>query len=211
MRLAHNILLLNLNSMLLQCEQVTEPKDIADFIIYCQTSIEEIHTHHELEEKNLFPALEEYSVQKNIMAENLAQHHAFEANLLWVEKYLAKVTPETYDGKQLKTLIEAFATDLVPHLNAEIPTLLNVEKYGAEKLGKIWEEFNSKILPSIKDKVCILLPIDLSELELTVSVASCAPQHSRRHRQILRSRKAQFPTLPMVCAIPRSLLFRKTV
>jgi hypothetical protein len=48
MTLAQDILLLNLNSIYLQYEQVTEPKDVADFLIYCQYSIEEIHTHHEL-------------------------------------------------------------------------------------------------------------------------------------------------------------------
>jgi hemerythrin-like domain-containing protein len=173
MCLAHNILLLNLNSICLQCEQVTEPKDIADFIIYCQCSIEEIHTHHEMEEANLFPQIAEYSGEKDIMVGNLAQHHAFQTSLERLEGHLATVTPETYDGKRLKNLIETFAKDLVPHLSDEIQTLLGLEKYGGEELGNLFKEFNAKILPSIKDKVrlplahSILSTSGLAECELT--------------------------------------------
>jgi len=153
MSLAHNILLLNLNSIYLQCEQVTEPKDIADFIIYYQCSIEEIHTHHEIEEENLFPQIAKYSGEEDIMATNLEQHHAFEASLARLETYLALVTPETYNGKWLKSLVETFGNKLEPHLTHEIVTLLGLEKYGGEKLGKLFTEFNAKIIPSIKDKV----------------------------------------------------------
>lgn len=166
MSLAHNILLLNLNSMILQCEQITDPKDIADFIIFCQCAIEEIHTHHDMEEANLFPQIAEYSGEKDVMAANFAQHHAFEAALETLEKYLSTVTPETYDGTRLKSLIEAFAKDLVPHLTDEITTLLGLEKYGGEALGKVFTEFNAKILPSVKDKhrvlPCVLGGIDKS-------------------------------------------------
>lgn len=171
MTLAHNILLLNLNSIYLQCEQVTKPKDIADFIIYAQCSIEEIHTHHALEEENLFPQVAEYTCEKDIMAGNLEQHHAFEATLGRLEKYLSTVTPETYDGKHLKHLIETFANDLVPHLTEEIETLLGLEKYGGEKLGKLWEEFNEKILPSIKDKVCLPLAVSILQPVLLQNVS----------------------------------------
>jgi hemerythrin-like domain-containing protein len=153
MALAHNILLLNLNSIYLQCEQVTDPKDIADFIIYAQCSIEEIHTHHHLEEIYLFPGIVEYTGEKDIMAVNLQQHHAFKASLAALEKYLGEVTPETYVGAELKQMIKTFGDELVPHLTEEIGTLLALEKYGGEKLGKLFAEFNEKILPSIKDKV----------------------------------------------------------
>jgi hypothetical protein len=159
MCLAHNVLVLNLNAIYLQCEQVTQPKDVGDFLIFCQASIEEIRTHHEMEEKSFFPWIAEYTGVKNIMELNIEQHHAFEAALKKLEAYLYAVTPEAYDGKRVKKLLEDFAVALVPHLNDEIPTLLALEKYGGEKLGLVYERFNKQILASVKDKVRALRPL----------------------------------------------------
>jgi hemerythrin-like domain-containing protein len=158
MCLAHNILILNLNAIYLQCEQVTQPKDVADFLIFCQASMEETRTHHEMEENSLFPWIAEYTGEKNIMEANLEQHHAFEAALKKLEAYLYSVTPEAYDGKWVKKLLEDFAVALVPHLNDEIPTLLALEKYGGEQLGVVYERFNKQILASVKDKVRVPCP-----------------------------------------------------
>ena len=38
MALAHNIMVRNLNAIYLQAEGVKEPKDIADFLIFCRKS-----------------------------------------------------------------------------------------------------------------------------------------------------------------------------
>jgi hypothetical protein len=70
------------------------------------------------------------------MATNLEQHHAFEASLAILKKYLTEVTPATYIGTELKKLVETFADELVPHLTDEIVTLLALEKYGGEKFGQ---------------------------------------------------------------------------
>jgi hypothetical protein len=153
MCLAHNVLILNLNAIYLQCEQVTQPKDVVDFVIFCQASIEEMRTHHDMEEKSFFPWIAQYTGEKNIMDVNIEQHHAFEAALKKLEAYLYALLPEVYDGKQVKKLLEDFAVALVPHLNDEIPTLLALEKYGGEKLGLVYERFNKQILASVKDKV----------------------------------------------------------
>jgi hypothetical protein len=156
--LAHNILILNLNAIYLQCEEVSQPKDVADFLIFCQASIEEMHAHHEMEEKSLFPWIAEYTGEKNIMKANIEQHHAFERALKKLEAYTYAATPEDYDGKQVKKLLEDFAVALVPHLNDEIPTLLALEKYGGEQLGVVYERFNKQIMSFVKDKVRALLP-----------------------------------------------------
>lgn len=158
MCLAHNVLILNLNAIYLQCEQVTQPKDVADFLIFCQASIEEMRTHHEMEEKSFFPWIAEYTGEKDIMTANLEQHHAFEGALKKLEEYLYAATPKVYDGKRVKKLLEDFAVELVPHLNDEIPTLLALEKYGGKQLGVVYERFNKQILSSVKNKVRALLP-----------------------------------------------------
>lgn len=166
MCLAHNMLILNLNAIYHQCEQVKEPKDVADFLIFCQASIEEMRTHHEMEEKNFFPGIIEYTGDEHIMDANIEQHHGFEPGLKIFEEYLYAATPETYDGKRVKKLLEDFAVALVPHLSDEIPTLLGLEKYGGKPLGVVYERFNKQIMGSVKDKHRVL-PCGLGAIDRT--------------------------------------------
>ena len=168
MCLAHNAMIRNLNSIYLQCEQITVPKDQADFIIFCQAAIEVIHTHHQMEEANFFPQIAEYTGEPDIMQKNIEQHRAFDAGLTIFEEHIYKLTPEKYDGVELKKLLEGFAKVLVVHLNDEIQTLLALQKYGGEKLGPIFENFNKNVMNAVKDKVCSLpSPSDLPILANT--------------------------------------------
>jgi len=57
-------------------------------------------------------------------------------------------------GGELKRLLEGFAKVLVVHLSDEIQTLLALQKYGGDKLGAVFENFNKKVIASVKDKVC---------------------------------------------------------
>jgi hemerythrin-like domain-containing protein len=155
MCLAHNAMIRNINAIYLQCEQVTEPTDQADFIIFCQAAIEVIHTHHQMEETNFFPQVAEYTGEENIMQANIEQHRAFDAGLQIFEDHIYKLTPEKYDGGgELKRLLEGFAKVLVIHLSDEIQTLLALQKYGGDKLGTVFENYNKKVMASVKDKVC---------------------------------------------------------
>lgn len=159
MCLAHNAMILNLNAIFLQCEQITQPKDQADFIIFCQAAIEVIHKHHQMEEENFFPQIAEYTGEKDIMERNIEQHRSFDAGLTVFEEYIYKLTPEKYDGAELKRLLEGFASVLVVHLSEEIETLLVLQKYGKfDQLQKNFKRFNDKILSSVKDKVCPVSP-----------------------------------------------------
>ena len=154
MCLAHNAMIRNLNAIYLQCEQITVPKDQADFIVFCQAAIEVIHTHHQMEEANFFPQIAEYTGEPDIMEKNIEQHRAFDAGLTVFEGHIYKLTPEKYDGVELKRLLGGFAEVLVVHLNDEIQTLLALQKYGGEKLGPIFENFNKNVMNAVKDKVC---------------------------------------------------------
>jgi hypothetical protein len=159
MCLAHNAMIRNLNAIYLQCEQITVPKDQADFIIFCQAAIEVIHKHHQMEETYLFPQIAEYTGEPDIMEKNIEQHRAFDVGLTVFEEHIYKLTPEKYDGVELKRLLEVFAKVLVVHLNEEIQTLLALQKYGGEKLLPIFENFNKQIINGVKDKVCSLFSL----------------------------------------------------
>jgi hemerythrin-like domain-containing protein len=153
MCLAHNMMVRNLNAIYLQCEQVSNPKDVTDFIVFCQTTLEEIHVHHSLEETFFFPLVAEYTGEKDIMEANVSQHHAFEEGLKKFEDYIYNATPETYNGNEVKRMVDSFGEILAVHLRDEIPTLLGLEKYGGDKLIVAWEKLNKKVLASIEDKV----------------------------------------------------------
>jgi len=166
MCLAHNAMIRNLNAIYLQCEQITVPKDQADFIIFCQAAIEVIHTHHQMEEANFFPQIAEYTGEPDIMEKNIEQHRAFDTGLTVFEGYIYKLTPEKYDAVELKRLLDGFAKVLVVHLSDEIQTLLALQKYGGEKLAPIFENFNNGVMKAVKDKHR-LLPCALGCIDRT--------------------------------------------
>lgn len=197
MCLAHNAMIRNLNAIFLQCEQITVSRDQADFIIFCQAAIEVIHTHHQMEEANLFPQIAEYTGEPDIMQQNIEQHRAFDAGLTIFEEYIYALTPAKYDGSELKSLLEGFAKVLVVHLNDEIQTLLALQKFGGEKLGPIFENFNKRVMDEVKDKVCL----SLLSLQRTLfwglqtdSVASIVYFHALLVALIGRLRAARTPT-----------------
>jgi hypothetical protein len=107
-----------------------------------------------MEEANFFPQIAEYTGEPDIMEKNIEQHRAFDAGLTVFEDHIYKLTPERYDGVELKRLLEGFAEVLVVHLNDEIQTLLGLQKYGGEKLGPIFENFNTNVMNEVKGKVC---------------------------------------------------------
>lgn len=153
MALAHNLLLRNLNAIYLQATGVKLPADIADLLILCQVWWETVHHHHKTEEESLFPVIEEYSGEKGIMEVNVSQHAAFEAGVERFRVYVFETTPETYDGKTLREIIDSFGPVLTTHLTEEIDSLLALDKFGGDKLEKVFRELDAKILASITDKV----------------------------------------------------------
>ena len=114
----HNLMIRYLNSIYLQATGVTKPKDIADFLFYCQSWCGVVHEHHKEEETKFFPLVETYAGEKGIMDECLEEHRAFETGFHVFDEYVKKTKPEEYDGKKIRSLINDFAVPLVKHLRA---------------------------------------------------------------------------------------------
>jgi hemerythrin-like domain-containing protein len=129
----HNALLRGLNAIYLQCPQVTELSDTADFMLYVKAWGDLVHHHHNLEETILFPEIENLAKKAGkaqaVMATNLDQHHKFEAGLLHTIKYAGDVLDGRveYNSTELKGLIDGFASELTQHLHDEIETLTGLE------------------------------------------------------------------------------------
>lgn len=156
MALAHGLIVRNLNAVYLQAEGVSNPQDTKDFLLFSQLVIEEIHLHHSFEEQYLFPWIAEYTGEQGIMEVNVAQHHAFEKGLKNFKGYINNSTPATYDGKEMKRLLDEFGPVLSEHLTDEIGTLLGLDKYGGDRLMAAWVKLEKIILSSVGDKVSLL-------------------------------------------------------
>jgi hemerythrin-like domain-containing protein len=148
MALAHNLMIRYLNSIYLQASGVEKTKDISDFLFYCQTWCSTIHEHHEGEEKGFFPRIDEYSGEKGVMEDAVDEHKTFTPGLNDFQEYVGHQTkPEEYDGKKIRSLIDAFAPALVKHLRAEISKLIEVgEKFGGDKIQTTFDTFEAELL-----------------------------------------------------------------
>lgn len=149
MTLAHNTFIRYLKSIYLQATGVhkSNPKDITDFLFYCQSWCSVVHEHHAGEEKLLFPMLDALTGQTNIMGHSIEQHHELLAGMDEFEKYVRTVTVDDYSGRILQEIIDGFADALVTHLQEEPLALLEVgETYGGEKLATCWDELRPSCL-----------------------------------------------------------------
>jgi len=141
MAMAHNGLIRGLNSVYLQAEGVNTPEDIADFLVYAQCWSDCLEHHHDGEEEKLFPVVEEYTGEQGIMEYMISGHEAFHEGHHKYKEYVYNTSVADYDGKKLKAIIDDFAPVLIEHLRDEIPHLLSLEKYGADRLLVEYEKF----------------------------------------------------------------------
>jgi hemerythrin-like domain-containing protein len=136
---AHNVLIRGLNSIYQQGAFVTTPTDVSDFLFYCTAWVKTVEHHHNAEETVLFPELEKFTNNPDIMRENKEQHEAFLAGLTDFEHYAANTTSDNYRWDDAKAKLDAFAPALMKHLREEIPTLLSLKDYDSAKLRAVWQ------------------------------------------------------------------------
>jgi hemerythrin-like domain-containing protein len=136
---AHNVLIRGLNSIYQQGAFVTTPIDVSDFLFYCTAWVKTVEHHHNAEETVLFPELEKFTNNADIMKENKEQHEVFLAGLTDFEHYATNTTSDTYRWDDAKAKLDAFAPALIKHLREEIPTLLSLKDYDSAKLRAVWQ------------------------------------------------------------------------
>lgn len=145
----HNALIRGLNAIYLQCEHIRKPKDILDFAAYIKAWSDTIHHHHHIEETVVFPGLEEIAQEAGGTANldgNVEQHHAFTPGLERLSELGKDVLEgkKKYDAREVKTLIDEFASILVEHLHDGIKTLLALEKFDGPTLKKAFDKMVEK-------------------------------------------------------------------
>lgn len=148
MALAHNGILRGLNSIYLQSTDIP-PTDLSarrDLLTYCQCWSESMHHHHDAEEKEFFPSIEQISGVPGLMARNVEQHRAFTPGFEQFEAYSRSCSAEDYDGQKLRTLIDGFAQPLTEHLHAEIETLRALDKYDSARVRQAYQRLEKLLM-----------------------------------------------------------------
>lgn len=118
MSVVHNVLIRSLNAIWHNAALVSA-KDTPAFIGYALLVLSAIHSHHETEEKLMFPAFSGAGLN---MEENIEQHKAFHEGMEAFEKYLEQVKSNAllYDAVKTRELLKTFADPLVHHLHEEV-------------------------------------------------------------------------------------------
>jgi hemerythrin-like domain-containing protein len=156
MALAHNMQIRSLNAIYIQATSISDPKDIADFFVFCQIWYEMLHHHHELEEKFLFPEFEKQLNQPGIMSVSIEQHRAFHDPLeVWARRCY-NTTPDQYNGNEWRQLIDDFAKPLMVHLRDEIDALEALIPFDPDCVvtDKLWKELEA-MAKNEADSVCL--------------------------------------------------------
>jgi hypothetical protein len=148
MALAHNGMIRGLNSIYLQAPHIPPNDKTAkrDFLTYCQCWCESMHHHHDAEEAEFFPSLEQIAGVPGLMAQNVEQHRAFTPGFEKFHEYVKTCAVKDFDGLKLRSLVEDFAGPLTTHLQDEIETLKALDKYDSEKVRQAYRRLEKLLM-----------------------------------------------------------------
>ncbi|KAF1985214.1 hypothetical protein K402DRAFT_357706 [Aulographum hederae CBS 113979] len=159
MALAHNGIIRGLNSIYLQAPHIplSDPATIRDFLAYCQCWCESMHHHHDAEEQDFFPSIEQITEIKGLMERNVEQHRAFTPGFERFQEYARTCTPQEYDGQKLRSLVEDFAQPLTRHLYDEIDTLRALDMYDSGRIRQAYRQFEKLLMATDNYRIAPLV------------------------------------------------------
>jgi hemerythrin-like domain-containing protein len=132
MACVHNFIIRALSSIYHHALTV-QPSQYHAFVSYAYHCHVVVHAHHNGEETFAFPAIESATGAKGVMEANVHQHEAFHDGLAALASYLESLLKHDvsqFSGARLREIMDGFAPALNQHLHDEIPTLLELEKFG---------------------------------------------------------------------------------
>lgn len=96
-----------------------------------------------------------------LMERNKEQHRAFTPGFDQFQEYARTCLAENYDGKQITTLIEAFAQPLSKHLHEEIETLRALDVYDSEKIRQAYKRFEKSLMATDNVSLAFFSPLNV--------------------------------------------------
>ncbi|KAL2834096.1 hypothetical protein BJY01DRAFT_224473 [Aspergillus pseudoustus] len=138
----HNAMIRGLNSIYLQAEHISDPRDISDFLFFIKAWASWVSHHHVLEEEHMFPGFEQVLGAQDFLQGNVDQHHAFQPALEELLEYGLNTRPAGYSASTVRGLVERLAPAFREHLSDEIDTLLAMQRYDGkgEALLKVYKD-----------------------------------------------------------------------
>ncbi|KAF2127001.1 hypothetical protein P153DRAFT_388323 [Dothidotthia symphoricarpi CBS 119687] len=119
----HNAILRGYNSIFIQAPYVTD-EDKPAFVGYAMTWYVFVKSHHDDEEAELFPKVEEVLGSKEIWNETHQEHASFLTGLANFEAYLRELpTPQAFQGTELIHIMSSFQESFCHHFHHEIQTI----------------------------------------------------------------------------------------
>ena len=175
MALAHNGILRGLNAIYLQAPHLprNDLNVVQDFLTYCQCWCESMHHHHDAEEMDFFPSIEQISNTPGLMERNVEQHRAFTPGFDAFQEYSRTCPAKDYDRHKMRSLIEAFAEPLTRHLHDEIGTLRALDVYDSGRIRQAYGRFEKRMRTT--DNVSCTLTMIKSSFILTPSQYRVGP------------------------------------
>ncbi|ETN42287.1 uncharacterized protein HMPREF1541_04228 [Cyphellophora europaea CBS 101466] len=153
MTLVHNCFIRAINSIFYYAPYVSEPRDIKDFLRFCQAFVSEISLHHKTEEDIIFPMWVKASNTPDLMNENIEEHKTFEEGLHQLKQYTQNTESQAYRSEDLLAIMDQFIPILVQHLTSEIDSILAMRKYDGDKiLATFRDGVNAAAAAATKDE-----------------------------------------------------------
>lgn len=124
MALLHNAILRGFNTIYLQAPHVKDEQEKADFIGYSLAWHKFVVSHHDDEERELFPAVEGVLKEEGIWEKTHQEHKSFLGGLADFDVYLSSLhSPHAFSGIELVRIMDAFREPFVNHFHSEIATI----------------------------------------------------------------------------------------
>ncbi|KAF2728412.1 hypothetical protein EJ04DRAFT_477391 [Polyplosphaeria fusca] len=121
----HNSILRGYNSIYQQAPHVKDA-DKADFVGYSQAWHTFVTSHHDDEEAQLFPKVEDAVGTKGIWDESHKEHESFLSGLAEYNKYLTSLkSPSDFNGAELQRIMSSFQESFEHHFHHEIDTIVS--------------------------------------------------------------------------------------
>ncbi|SPO02368.1 uncharacterized protein DNG_05041 [Cephalotrichum gorgonifer] len=123
MCMLHNCIIRGYNSIWHQAPHVADA-DKPDFINYSLTWHKFVQSHHDDEEANLFPKVEDQLADKQVWEESHKEHESFLDGLAEFKTYLTTLpAPTDFSGSELRRIMESFRDPFETHFHNEIKTI----------------------------------------------------------------------------------------
>lgn len=135
MSFVHNLLIRGISAIYAQSVNVGAQgsrQDKIDFVNFAKAWSNFIEEHHEFEETVAFPDINRVTGQDGLMDANIEEHKIFHDGLHQFQEYVNQVLEDEeadFDGAKLRLIIDGFMPVLRKHLENEIYTLLDLQRF----------------------------------------------------------------------------------